>query len=103
MTIGPEPTMRIDRRSSLRGIAELLDPALDQRPCVVRPRPGLRMELQRACTELREREPLDGAVVERDVRRFCRLARVDAEAVVLRGHEHAAARALEHRMVRAAV
>src|SRR5436189_4152119 len=78
-------------------------PVLDQRPGVVRTGPGFGMELQRARAKLGEREPLDGSVVERDVRDRGRLARVDAEAVVLCSHEHAAARALEHGMVRAAM
>ena len=36
------------------------------------------------------REPLDGAVVERDVADLGGVRRLDGEAVVLRGHEHAA-------------
>ena len=47
----------------------LLEPFADDRPRVVRARPGLRVELHRARAELRVGEPLDGAVVERLVRR----------------------------------
>src|SRR5262245_40089016 len=101
MTIGPEPMRRIDSRSSLRGKAG--HPPFDRRPRVVRPRAGLGMELERARAELAKLEALDGAVVERHVRDLGRVARVDAEAVILRGHEHPAAGTLEHRVVRAAV
>ena len=45
-------------------------PALEDRPGVVRARPGLRVELDRARLQLGEVEALDGAVVERDVRRL---------------------------------
>src|SRR5262245_38275135 len=92
---------RIDSRSSLRGKAG--HPFVDRRPRVVRPRPRLRVELKRTGMLARERETLDGAVVERYVRHAGRLARVDAEAVVLRRHEHPAARPLEDRMIGAAV
>ena len=73
------------------------------RPRVVRPGPRLGMELHRARAQLREGEPLDGAVVERDVRRLGRLGGVDAKPWFCARDEHAARRALEHRMVRAAV
>src|SRR5262245_52077781 len=89
--------------SSRRGSAHLLDPAVDQRPRVVGARAGLRVELHRARTQLRIGEPLDGAVVERLVRRGAVLGRRDREAVVLARDEDAAARALEDRVVRAAV
>src|SRR3954465_13143820 len=105
ITIGPEPTRQIVCRSSRLGIGGryLVDPALEERPGVVRPRPRLRVELHGARARLRHREALDGAVVERDVSRLAALARRDREAVVLRSDEHAAARAFEHRMVGAAV
>src|SRR5712691_4388272 len=93
--------IRIDSRSALRG--KLAHPPFEQWPGVVRAGAGLRMELQRPGAQLRERETLDGSVVERDVRHLPRLRGVDAEAVILSGHEHAAALALEHRVVRAAV
>ncbi len=67
------------------------------------PGPGLGMELHRARVQLRVVEALDGAVVERDVGRLAVVARRDGEAVVLARHEDAARRALEHRVVGAAV
>ena len=54
------------------------------------PGPGLRVELHRVRAQLGEVEALDGAVVERDVRRLLGVARRDREAVVLDRHEHAA-------------
>src|SRR5262245_13188399 len=61
------------------------------------------MELDGAGVFQREVEPFDGAVVQGRVRRLPRLGRRDGEAVVLAGDEHAAARALDDGMVRAAV
>ena len=49
---------------------QLLDKALEDRPGVVRARPGLGVELDRPGVEVGEVEPLDGAVVERHVRRL---------------------------------
>src|SRR5439155_18371159 len=93
--------MRIDSRSALRG--KVAHPPLEQRPRGVRSRPRLGMELERASAQFRIRKSLDGAVVERDVRDLGGIGRIDAEAVVLRGHEHAPALALEHGMIRTAV
>src|SRR5581483_7316431 len=96
--------MQIDSRSVRLGIrGDLLDPGLEERPGVVRARAGLRMELERARPQLRQLEPLDGAVVEGDVRRLGGLARADREAVVLARDEHAAGLPLEDGMVGAAV
>src|SRR5260221_7178463 len=61
------------------------------------------MELERAGAQLGKIEALDRPVVERDVRRLFRVGRADREAVILARDENAAAVALEHRMVRAAV
>src|SRR4051812_42016235 len=94
---------QIEWMSSRRGIAHLLEPLGQDRPRVVWPRPRLRMELHAAGAQLRVREALDGAVVERLVRRAAVLGRLDREAVVLARHEHALRAAVEHRMVRAAV
>ena len=69
----------------------------------MRTRPGLGMELHRPCAELRIREALDGAVVERLVRRRAVLGRHDGEAVVLACHENAARLPFEHGMVGTAV
>jgi hypothetical protein len=61
------------------------------------------MELQAARAQLGIGEALDGAVVQRLVRRRAPLRRPHGEAVVLARHEHAAARAFQHRVVRAAM
>src|SRR2546423_14300375 len=103
MTIGPEPIRQIERRSLLRGTGDLLDPALEEWPRVVRPRSRLRVELRRAGTQLGKVEALDRLVVERHVRRLGIVRRCDREAVVLARDEDAAGRALEHRVGRAAV
>src|SRR3954449_2008053 len=104
MTTGPEPTMQIDEMSVRLGNGrDLLDPAVDERIRVVRSRPGLGVELDRARAQLRQRQPLDRLVVERDVRHLRVLLRADREAVVLARDEHPAARPLEHRMVDAAM
>src|SRR6187397_588535 len=104
MTIGPEPIRQIDSMSRRLGkAAHLLDPAIDQAPRVVRARARLRMELDGARPQLGILEPLDGLVVERDVRRLASLARAHGEPVVLAGHEYAPGLALDHGVVRAAV
>ena len=54
------------------------------------------MELHRAGAQVGEVEPLDGAVVQGDVRGLSLLGRSDREAVVLGSDEDAAGRALEH-------
>src|SRR5438105_15925974 len=101
MTIGPEPIRQIEWRSLRRG--NVLHPAFEERPGVVRPWAGLRVELRRARAQVREVEALDGVVVERDVRRLGVVARRDREAVVVARDGDAAGRALEHGLVRAAV
>src|SRR5215210_1833682 len=103
MTIGPEPIRQIDLRSVLRGIAHLLQPALEDRVRVVRPRAGLGVELDGTGPQLGKVEALDRAVVEGDVRRLCLVRRRDREAVVLTRDENAAALPLQDRMVGAAV
>src|SRR5687767_773527 len=99
MTIGPEPITQIEWRSSLRGMSELLHELVDGVARVVRARPGLRVELERAGAQLRERKPFHRAVVERHVRRLEAVGRLDGEPVVLSRHEDPAGRALEHGMV----
>src|SRR2546423_1013717 len=75
--------MQTDSMSLRRGIGHLLDPGLEQRPGVMWTRPRLGMELERPCAQPRQVEPLDGTVIERDVRDRRRLARAHSEAVVL--------------------
>src|SRR4051812_42565716 len=84
-------------------LGNALHPALEQRPRIVRARPGLGMELERARPQLRELEALDGLVVERVMACVALVFRAHGKAVVLARHEHAARLALEHRMIRAAV
>src|SRR3954463_669231 len=98
ITIGPEPIRQIDLMSVLRGIAHLRQPALEDRPGIVRPRPRLRMELDRACVQIGEVEALDRAVVEGDVRRLCLVRGRDRETVILARDENAAAPPLQDRM-----
>src|SRR5688500_12885867 len=102
MTIGPAPITQIDSRSGRLGIPDLLDPALDLGPGVVRARARFRVELERPRVVLGERGALDGAVVERDV---CALGAVAArrEAVVLARDEAAARLRVEHWVVGAAM
>src|SRR5687768_14052232 len=83
--------------------AHLLDPAVDEPPGVVGPWAGLGVELERLGAHPAQLEAFDGPVVERDVRLLPRVARRDREAVVLRRDEDGVRRALEDRMVRAAV
>ena len=59
------------------------------------------MELHRC--EVRAGEALDGAVVERYVRHFDAVCRLDRVAMVLNGHQHPAAAEVAHRVVRSAV
>src|SRR4051812_14721126 len=101
MTIGPEPRMQIVSMSVRFG--KFLDPRVDEGVRVVRSRPGFRMELDRACAQLGERQTFDRLVVEREMRRLALVRRAYREPVVLARHEHAAASALEHGMVDAAV
>src|SRR5688500_252818 len=61
------------------------------------------MELHGARAQLGEVEPLDGAVVERDIRRLGALRGLDRGAVVLARDEDACRGALEHRVVRASM
>src|SRR3954462_2450880 len=95
--------MQIDSMSVRLGIRDLLHPALEERPRVVRAWPGFGMELERSRTQIRQVEALDGAVVERDVRRLGCLGRLHREAVVLARDENSAALPLEHGVVRAAM
>src|SRR5215210_1403536 len=90
-------------RSRRLGIGHLLDPLLEDRPGVVRPRSGLRMELHRARVLQREVETLDSAVIERNVDRLPCFRGCDCEAVVLAGDQHAPGGAVEHRVVRTTV
>src|SRR4249919_1586426 len=83
--------------------AHLLDPRLENPPGVVRPGAGLRMELHRPRPLAAQLQPLDGAVVQRDMRLLARLGRRDGETVVLRSDEDAVRASLEHRMVSTAV
>src|SRR5690349_14991914 len=83
--------------------AQLPDPVGDDRRAVVRAGARLWMELRGTRPQLREVETLDSAVVQRGVRDALAAARRDREAVVLRGHEHAARAVVEHRMVGAAM
>src|SRR5919198_5678732 len=103
MTIGPEPIRQTERMSRRFGKPHLLDPGREQWPRVVRARARLGMELHRAGSKLREVEPLDGAVVERNVRGFLRGRGSDRKAVVLARDEDAVRALVEHRVVRAAV
>src|SRR5919201_4036266 len=104
MTIGPEPMMQIECRSSRRGTeAHLLHPTLEDRPRVVRAGTRFGMELHRGGALVPEVESLYGAIVERYMRRFARVGGLDCEAVVLRSDEHASGRTLEHWVVRTAV
>src|ERR671923_823058 len=103
MTIGPEPIRQIDSRSGRLGKTVSFYEFVDQVPGVVRARAGLGVELHRARAQLWEVEPLDGAVVERDVRRLARLARLDGEPVVLARDEHAAGCAMDDGVVRTAM
>src|SRR3954454_16870380 len=93
---------QIEWRSLRRG-TKLLDELADDRPRVVRAGAGLGMELRRARALARKVEPLDGAVVQRHVRRLALVRPLHGKAVVLRRHEHASGRALQHRMGRATV
>jgi hypothetical protein len=61
------------------------------------------VELDARRVELREGEPLDRAVVERDVRLLHAFRRRDGEAVVLARHEHASTATVEHGVICAPV
>src|SRR4051812_7493011 len=93
--------MQIDSMSVLRG--NVVHPPLDERPRVMRARACFGVKLQRAGAQLGKVEPLDRAVVQRNMRGLRCFARLDREAVVLARDEDAAGLALEHRMVRAAM
>ena len=66
-------------------------------------RPGRRLGVELERGEAVALEPFDGAVVERDVAHLGAVARLDGEAVVLGGHEHAMRAGHAHGVVRAAV
>src|SRR5471030_2432796 len=85
------------------GLLQLIDPAGDDRGCVVRSGCGLRMELRGARTQLGVVEAFDGSVVQRRMRDGLVVGRRDGEAVVLRGDEDAARTVIEHGMVGSAV
>src|SRR3954462_13078531 len=122
MTIGPEPRMRIFSMSSRLGMrSDLLQEAVEEVEAVVRAGGGLGVVLDRAAGDVEQRQALDGAVVEVQVREL-RGAEVglpahglvgvdrllasrpqDREAVVLRGDLDAAGLEVLDRMVAAAV
>src|SRR4051795_13766744 len=89
--------------SSRRGKANLLDPLTEDRPGVVRARPGLGMELHRSRPQLRVVDALHRAVVERLVRDVAIGGRLDGEPVVLARDEHPAGGALDDGVVCATV
>src|SRR3990172_1134284 len=95
-------TQIVSRSGRLGNAPPLFDPRLDDRPGVVRPGAGLGMELNGAGALPGQRDPLDGAVVERDVGDLGPCA-LDREAVVLARDENAARRPVEDGVVRAAV
>src|SRR3954469_2114254 len=122
MTIGPEPRMRIFSRSSLRGMGgDLLQEAVEEVEAVVRARAGLGVVLDGGAGHIEQRQALDGAVVEVDVRelggaevglpaygrvgveRLLAARPEDREAVVLAGDLHAPGLEVLDRMVGAAV
>src|SRR4051794_26354928 len=122
MTIGPEPRMRIFWMSSLRGMGGvLLQEAVEEVEAVVRAGARLRVVLDRPAGDVEQREALDGAVVEVQVRQLRgaevglppdglvgvdRLLSAGAEhreAMVLRGDLDAAGLEVLHRVVAAAV
>src|SRR3954454_21142866 len=120
MTIGPEPSTRILWMSSRRG-TDLLQESIEEVQRVVRTGPRLGVVLHGAARDVEQREPLDGAVVEVEVRELGGaavglpadgLVGVDGllprraehgEAVVLRGDLHAAGLEVLDRVVGAAV
>src|SRR5687767_1552415 len=101
MTIGPEPSTRIRRRSSRLGMAgglpDLGDEVVEEVQRVVRPGPRLRVVLDAPGGDVERPDALDGAVVEVEARelhgavvgltadRRVLQAALDGEAVVLRG------------------
>src|SRR3954454_11186735 len=66
MTIGPLPRMRIFSRSSRRGMNGLQE-SVEEIQAVVRARTRLWVVLHRASRDVKQREPLDRAVIEVDV------------------------------------
>src|SRR5438128_1538475 len=106
MTIGPAPMMRIDLRSLRFGIAHHLGEAIEQITDVVRSRARFRMALEAERGAISAREPLEGTVEERDMRRpqvpFDGRG-IDGKTVVLAGDHYLAAVQVLHRVVRAVV
>src|SRR3712207_5080729 len=95
MTIGPEPRIMIRRRSSRRG-TDGLQEAVEEIQRVVRARAGLRVVLDGAARDVKQRESLDGAVVEVHVAE-ARLAEVGVPADRLVGLDALLAVWAEHR------
>src|SRR3954447_11712125 len=97
MTIGPEPRMRIFSMSSLRGMGgDLLQEAVEEVEAVVRAGAGLGVVLDGAPRHVEQREALDGAVVEVEVRQL-RGAEVGLPAHGLVGVDRLLAPGAEHR------
>src|SRR4051795_5436825 len=97
MTIGPEPRMRIFSMSSRLGMRrDLLQEAVEEVEAVVRAGPGLGVVLDRAAGNVEQREALDGAVVEVQVREL-RGAEVGLPAHGLVGVDGLLAARPEHR------
>src|SRR6266508_605565 len=86
MTIGPDPITQMELRSGRFGKPQLLDPALEQRPGVMRAWARLGMELQRASALTGQRKPFHGAVIQRDVGDL-RSVTFHCKAVVLARHD----------------
>src|SRR5919204_1776144 len=120
MTIGPDPmtatvpiSERLGNGRSQGAGGGPVDEGGQGGAGVMRPGPGLGMELERRNVEVAQREPLDRAVVERRVRDRARAERrrelasgvraADGEAVVLRRHEDTARLEVEHGVVGAAM
>src|SRR4051794_32221240 len=96
MTIVPEPRIRILWRSSRLGMgADLLEEAVEEIEAVVRSRPRLGVVLDGAAGDVGQRQALDGAVIEVEVRQL-RGAEVGLPAHGLVGVDRAFAARPEH-------